>query len=145
MSYGSGQLSTNLTDPYPEIVHSAIYFGASQLRGGLGAVYVESGGNDYDGKAADTLPDLDDQLCGSKPLRSLFVDLGISCYETSFRPRFSVAHDHRGWSSECYEGTRASYSTTGPSLWYPLLAANEVMRFLLLEPKETPTNLALVL
>lgn len=90
MSYGSSTNDQDLTTDYSDTVEAAVFFGATSLRAGKGAIYVESAGNDYDGKSTDFASysggaTANFSVCGDGANAGNYK---VGCYETSFEPSF---------------------------------------------------------
>jgi subtilisin family serine protease len=120
MSYGSAELDQNLTDFYASTLSDAIEWGAANLRGGLGAIYVESAGNDFDGNTDDNLTyentaALLSSYCGAGT-NAASSGFKIGCYEAAFEPSFQIPEVIAVGALNS-SGVKASYSTPGAALW----------------------------
>ena len=95
------------TTPFtPSTIREAQYLdGVTNLRGGLGAVYVKSAGNGYSDFDANTAPD-----CSASNAAH------VSCENASMDP-YNTFPENVVVAALDANGKRASYSTAGASIW----------------------------
>jgi len=110
MSYGTNTLGASLLPLKSSSVMSQIESGATTLRSGKGASYVNSVGNDYNKGATGSS---NFSYCGGGSNAGTFK---ISCYDTIFDKIFYSAY-LIGVGALNADGTKASYSTAGSSTW----------------------------
>ena len=108
MSYGAP--STSLTPTYSSTVMDQLYAGVTNLRGGKGAIYIASSGNNY---YKDATGSSNYSYCGDGTNAGSYK---IGCYDVIFDKKKASPYIINVGGLDA-DGLKAKYSTPGAATW----------------------------